>query len=208
MGEGELQQREHEIEFERGRIDRQPRLRPVAGEEFGLAGEAADQRRAAAILRQEGPAEILDGIAEMHELPVENGGNAPVALEEIAEPVIAVNQRHPLGFRRMAAQPGERAMRHRMRAQRPAAKARLPVFDLQLRGVLRRDGAPPGGERRRAPVEAVQRGERVDEIGREAVAARAFEALSRRTPGQRRVPSTFSHRKKGAPRIAGSSLAK
>ena len=93
MRQRELQQREDDVEPQRRRIHFQPGARLVARQEILFARQSAHQRRAAAILRQKRPAEVLDGIAEMHELPIEDRRDAIVAFEKVAEAVVAVDDR-------------------------------------------------------------------------------------------------------------------
>ena len=53
--------------------------------------------------------EVLVRVAEVHQLPVEDRGDASILLEEVAGAVVAVDDRHP------AARTGQCAFSQRMR---------------------------------------------------------------------------------------------
>src|ERR1700677_3450785 len=73
-----------------------------------------------------------------------------------------------------------------MRPQRPPLEPSLPELELTQRRIVARHPVGPPRERRRAPVELMQRGERVDEVTCDRIPARAFErGAFLRAPRQR-----------------------
>src|ERR1700677_2306648 len=74
-----------------------------------------------------------------------------------------------------------------MRPQRPPLEPTLPEFELTQRRIVARHPIGPPCERRRVPIELMQRGERVDEVTCDSIPARALErGAFLRAPRQRR----------------------
>ena len=189
MRERELQQREHDIELQRRRIDRHARCAPGSARENRPRWRG---RRPASCRR-----DIAAGRPSRD--PRRDRRDARVPSRESRRcgrrargNCRAGNRREPA--RRAAAfgawarsQASVRcAIGCGRRAQRRKRACQSSICNCAALSSV--TPSPHFGERRRAPVETVQRGERVDEIGREAVAPRALERLSLRAPGQRRVP--------------------
>src|SRR5258708_7696472 len=165
-----------------------------------FARQAADEWRSAAVLRQEGPAQVLDGIAQMHQFPVKDRGNPIAALEKVAQPVVAVNDRDARRLGLILTQPSEGAMRHRMRSQRPALKSLPPEIDLAIGDIAGGEASSPTGERRSTPVKNMKRRQRIDEIVRESFAAGAVQrCVLLAAPRKRRIAvDAFAEKKRRA----------
>src|SRR5204863_5897681 len=96
-------------------------------------------RRAPAPERRRAPGDVLERVAQMDELPVEDAGQARAARlvhdQEVAEPVVAVHERDRVGRGRVAAAPEERLGERRRDGQPAPAYALLPAPQLALRGL-------------------------------------------------------------------------
>src|SRR4051794_12710036 len=110
------QRAHHFPEFDTRWIDLPP-SRLIAGEQLLTRAKAAD--RLVDLAKAPGvdadPAEILHGIAEMSELPIEHGTDPVGADDEIAVAEIAMHQRRLGGRTRIVvAQPAQRQFEHRL----------------------------------------------------------------------------------------------
>ena len=90
--------------------------------------------------RIERPCEVLDRVAEMTHLPVEDGADAPLGVEqEVARAVIAVHDREPpRRRRRIAAEPANRRARDRLRGELVLVDHPLPIVELAPPATLER----------------------------------------------------------------------
>src|SRR5207248_1853563 len=79
------------------------------------------------------PPQVLQRIAQVRELPVQDTGEAGIGLhDEIAGAVIAVYQRHPIGVRKVPAQPSQPQLQGRVRLAQ-AVELRLEAVELSGR---------------------------------------------------------------------------
>src|SRR5882762_4772207 len=120
MRQRELYQREHAIEAQRVRADLEVGRALILRDKCVLADQSTDQPRAGGELWQEGPGKILVRVAGMDQLPVEDRSDAAMRLEEIAEPVVAMDDAHAGRGLQVATQPQQRPDQHRIWLQRPA----------------------------------------------------------------------------------------
>src|SRR5262249_6936524 len=128
--------------------------------------------RAAAEAPHANPAEVFERIAEVDELPVEDGRDAAAALEEVTRTIIAVDDSDLRRDRPMALQPGERPFEHRAWTRRPTREKCLRESDLQRRRAAFVDAGSERLERRATPFETVESGERRHELFGERLAER------------------------------------
>ena len=111
-GEGELQQREHQVEPKARRDRWRGRIAPRSGRENPLPLASPQTSGVPPDIAAGRPSRVLNRIAEMHELPVEDGRDPPVSFEEVAEPVVAMHHRRSPGRRGRWRAAHKSAMRH------------------------------------------------------------------------------------------------
>src|SRR5207237_111111 len=126
-------------------------------------------RRPRAPERRRAPGDVLERIAQVDELPVEDAGETRAAClvhdEEVAEPVVAVHERDRIGRGRVAAAPEERLGERRRDGEPASADALLPARELVLGGLAAGAGRAQELEAARAPVDGVQARERTGHLG-------------------------------------------
>src|SRR5580692_13209419 len=102
---GHLIKCERLIVGEAARPKRDPRSFLVAINHLVSLHDAVKLAAAAVECRHQRPSEILVGIADVGQLPVENRSNVAVLLQEISDAVIAVNDRSSWRRRAVFVQP-------------------------------------------------------------------------------------------------------
>src|ERR1035437_566625 len=84
------------------------------------------------------PADILHGIAEMRQLPIEDRSHAFGAKDNIADSIVAVHERLAWRFRNALQKPSECQFEGGMRFEREESKGFFVAFDLAQRRVVAR----------------------------------------------------------------------
>jgi len=130
-----------------------------------------------------GPADVLPGIAQVRQLPVEHGAQAVVWVDDkVAEAVVAVNDDETLARGHLPAQPAEPQLERRMGLAQRAERG-LDLPQLELHGGLARRGTGKPVERRGATV-----GRRIRDLGSAAGSERTGLRVSEVLPGKLNVP--------------------
>ena len=184
VGGRQLEQREHLVVAHRRHRDGDTRLLGVTlVEPLGLA-EPAQVLAAAHVHRQADPGQVLVRIAQVHEFPVEDGRDVAALLQEVAGAVVAVHDGHARRHRVVALEPTDAPLGQRVGPHRPAFDQAFVELDVALRGVLGGDAVGERGDRLVLPAHAVQRRQRVDEVGAQAAAVAFVQRrLAGRHPG-------------------------
>src|SRR5213078_1015541 len=189
---------EHLPPARRGRVDGRAAGARVGGEELLALAEAADRLRvrAEAPRAHAEPAQVLHRIADVGELPVEDGAQALGTEDDVADAEVAVHE--GLGARRgrRSREPAERQLERRVRIERDGAVELLVARELGAGG--RGKKASPGARTSRAwmPASAA--------ASWPGSAARAGAYSASRSRRRASVsPGTKSMTKNGVPRTAG-----
>jgi hypothetical protein len=128
------------------------------------------------------PREVVERVAEVRELPVEQGGDAALRVQEVPGPDVAVTERDAVGGAwRVALQPCEGEARERCGALDARLEHAAPERELGPRRVGGR-GPCEARQRQAGGVHPVQRGERVHVAVHHAGAGGGLEAVERLRP--------------------------
>ena len=185
-----LQRLLHEPPVERGAVDRSAAGALVGREQLVDRADAADLvRRAEAPCLHAQPGQVLHGVTDVHQLPVDDGGEAFAVDDDVAHAQVAVHQRRRRARRTVGLEPrvglleGRAAIGHHA-VRRPVARQ---LVDLGHAGHLRR-------------IDRVQTREERAELVDEHV-ARAGELVVAQDPARERLARHCAHHQPGGAEV-------
>ena len=123
-------------------------------------------------------------VTQVHQFPVQDGGDVTVLLQKVSGPVVAMDDGHMRRHRAMVFQPADSPLGCRIRAHGPACNLLLPEFDVDARRIFHCDVMPHFGNRPALPGHTVQSRQCVNELLAQHAAVAFFQRRrAGRNPG-------------------------